>query len=130
MITNDFLKSLCNDYCLDLIQDSTMFLQKLDTLEQSADIGFSHYLFNCDVEALYDSLKRETVILALRVAITKCRPDWSPVFIDWLIDSINLSLDSAIANFEGHWYCSNDGVATGGKLCVFVKKYHCILCIQ
>ena len=99
-----------------------MFLQKLDTLEQSADIGFSHYLFNCDVEALYDSLKRETVILALRVAITKCRPDWSPVFIDWLIDSIKLSLDSAIANFEGHWYCSNDGVATGGKLCVFVAN--------
>ena len=64
------------DYCTDLIQDSTVFLQKLDHIEQTTEMRKDHLIFNMDVEALYDSIKREQVQIAIRDAIEYCRPDW------------------------------------------------------
>ena len=78
--------------------------------------------FNLDVEALYDSLRRDQVELAIRAAIKQCRPTWSDDFAEWLVTSVNLSLDSAVGLFKGKWYQSTGGVATGGKLCVYVAN--------
>ena len=69
----NYLQQLQQDYCADLIQDSTMFLQKLDTIEKSVEIKNSYLIFNMDVEALYDSIKRKHVNTALRHAIGQCR---------------------------------------------------------
>ena len=88
----NFLKDLQTDYCADLLQDSTMFLQKLDEIDRTLSISADHLLFNMDVEALYDSLRRNQVEMAIRHAITCCRPDWSEEFVDWLIESVNMSL--------------------------------------
>ena len=41
-----------------------MFLQKLDAIEKSVEMKNSYLIFNMDVEALYDSIKREHVNLA------------------------------------------------------------------
>ena len=75
-----------------------------------------------DVEALYDSIKREHVNLAIRHAIEQCRKTWEEDFIEWLLGSINLSLDAAVAKFVGKWYQASGGVATGGKLCVYIAN--------
>ena len=75
-----------------------------------------------DVEALYDSIKREHVNLAIRHAIEQCRETWEEDFIEWLLGNINLSLDAAVAKFGGKWYQASGGVATGGKLCVYIAN--------
>ena len=65
----NYLQDLQQDYCADLIQDSTMFLQKLDAIEESVGMKNNYLIFNMDVEALYDSIKRKQVNLAIRHAI-------------------------------------------------------------
>ena len=119
----NFLNQLQLDYCKDLLQDSTMFLQKLDYIERTTEMRNNyHLIFNMDVEALYDSIKREQVEIAIRDAIMQCRPDWDEGFITWLLFSVDMSLDAAVAKFGGRWYQSTGGVATGGKLCVYVAN--------
>ena len=114
----NFLKGLQDDYCGDLVQDSTMFLQKLENIS----LGSTAYSFNLDVESLYDSIRRSDVEDALRHAISKCRPNWSADFVDWVLESVNISLDASVAKFGGFWYKAKDGVATGGKLCVYIAN--------
>ena len=121
-IATNFMNDLQWDFCGDLLQDSTMFLQKLDGVDKSGLMSPNCLTFNLDVEALYDSLRRDHVELAIRDAIADCRPDWDASFIDWLIKSVNMSLDSAVGSFKGRWYQSTGGVATGGKLCVYVAN--------
>ena len=69
----NYLQHLQQDYCADLIQESTMFLQKLDAIEESVGMKNNYLIFNMDVEAFYDSIKREHVNLAIRHAIEQCR---------------------------------------------------------
>ena len=121
----NYLQHLQQDYSADLIQDSTMFLQKLDAIEESVEMKNNYLIFNMDVEALYDSIKREHVNLAIRHVIEQCRKTWEEDFIEWLlilIGSINLSLDAAVAKFGGKWYQASGGVSTGGKLCVYIAN--------
>ena len=81
-----------------------MFLQKLDAIEKSVAMKNSYLIFNMNVEALYDSIKREYVNLALRHAIGLCRKTWEENFIGWLLDGVELSLDTVVAKFGGKWY--------------------------
>ena len=85
----------------------------------------NYLIFNMDEEALYDSIKREHVNLAIRHAIEQCRKKWED-FIEWLLGSINLSLDTAVAKYGGKWYQASVGVATGKTLCIYCQ-YCCIL---
>ena len=48
----------------------------------------------------------------------ECRPDWDPNFCTWLLECIQLSLDSAVGKFENNWYRGEIGIPTGGTLCV------------
>ena len=99
-----------------------MFLQKFDNVEVSLNIGNNDYLFTMDFEQLYDSLSRDLVIMALKEAISVHRPFWSEDLIEWLIQSVILSLDSAAGEFGGEWYRAKCGVPTGGKLCVYLAN--------
>ena len=74
------------------------------------------------IEALYDSLKRDQVELAIKTVVPQCSPEWGGTFVDWLLTSINMSLDSAVGQFKGGWSRSSWGVATAGKLCVYVAN--------
>ena len=122
LVAVNYLQQLQQDYCADLIQDSTMFLQKLDAIEKSVEIKNSYLIFNMDVEALCDSINREHVTTALRHAIGQCRKTWEENFIEWLLYSVELSLDAAVAKFGGKWYQASGVVATGGKLCVYIAN--------
>ena len=101
-----------------------MFLQCLDGLEKDLDIGDRDYIFNMDVEALYDSLNRDQVEVALREAMAECRPEWMEDLVNWVITGVKMSLDSAVGKFGEKWYKSKDGVATGGKLCVYIANIY------
>ena len=106
-IAVNFLRGLQDDYCKDLLKDSTMFLQCLDGLETNLDyIGDRDYLFNKDIEALYDSLDREHVEASLREAMVECRPEckWTEDLVNWLIIGVKLSLNSAVGKFGEAWY--------------------------
>ena len=58
------------------------------------------------------------MISALKEAAEECRPEWSTDFITWLVDLVNISLESSVGIFNGDWYKQQKGVPTGGSLCV------------
>ena len=60
--------------------------------------------------------------MALKEASSVHRPFWSEDLIEWLIQSVILSLDSAAGEFGGEWYRAKCGVPTGGKLCVYLAN--------
>ena len=121
-IAYNYLKQLSIDYCSHLIQDTTQFLKELEVIDQTRDINSTSFLFNIDIVALYDSIQRKDIDKSMREAIAKWRPGWDPAFVEWLLTSIHLSLDSSVAEFDGNWYEAMDGVATGGTLCVHVAN--------
>ena len=51
----------------------------------------------------------------------ECR-DWDEDKRKWIIDCVDLSLDSAVGNFKGSWFVGKDGIATGGALCVHIAN--------
>ena len=110
-----YLKPLQNEFCTDLIQDSAEALKWLDSVtDKSGNISS----FAWDFSALYDNLSIELVLEALLVAITECRPDWSPEFIKWICDLVVLNLNSSVGKFGNYWYRSKVGIVTGGSLSV------------
>ena len=74
--------------------------------------------FTFDFKSLYDSLSPDLVIKALRTAMKECRPDWSQEYTEWLITLVNMGLRLSIGIFDGAWYRQNNGVPTGGSLCI------------
>ena len=80
------------------------------------------HLFSVDVVDLYDSLRRDVIIEALKDAICTCRSDWSDAFVEWLIELIMLSLESAYGKYGNTWYIQLDGVGTGHTLSVHVAN--------
>ena len=121
-ISVNFLKGLQADYCSDLLQDTTMFLQRLEWVEGRLGMENNDYCFTMDFEQLYDSLSRDLVYQSLREAITLHRPEWEDDLVEWLLGSVRLSLESAVGRFGDKWYKAKDGVATGGKLCVYIAN--------
>ena len=105
LISVNFLQGLQEDYCTDLLKDTTMFLQKLDTFEGNLNICHKDFLFTMDFEQLYDFLSRDLAIMALKEAISVHRPCWSEDIIDWLTQSVILSLDSAAGEFGQNLVC-------------------------
>ena len=118
-IAHKWLKQLAKDYCKDLVSDSTDTLRWLDTIEEKSKKSKRHFKpFTFDFDALYDRLDPIRVIKAIRDAMTTCRPEWSPAFMDWMVDLILLSINSAFGEFQGKFYKAKKGIATGGSICV------------
>ena len=119
-IANKWLKPLENDFCTDMVKDTNSTLRWLDTIdktytrEQKAELK----PFTFDFEALYDSLTPDLVVLAIRFAINKCRPNWSNEFTDWVLKNVALSMKSANGIHKGNWYKPVNGIPTGGSLSV------------
>ncbi|HAO14743.1 MAG TPA: hypothetical protein DDE71_04180, partial [Tenacibaculum sp.] len=122
-IADTWLKSLEKDYCVDLVKDSTETLVWLDELNDTAKQSRRHYNpFTFDFESLYDSLGRDLILEALWDAMDTCRPEWSTGFKSWLIDLVQLSIDSAIGEYRGKFYRPKGGCPTGGSLSVQIAN--------
>ena len=104
---------LCSDYACDLVKDSTQALLKLEELETNKIISDDVLAFGLDIVSLYDSLKIDVVKMALNDAMDSCRPVWSAVFREWLIDVVVSSFQSAVVCFKGEWFGVVEGIPTG-----------------
>jgi hypothetical protein len=97
-IADRFLKDLEKDFCNDLLTDTTGALRWLEEvnneLDQSEKSKLSSFTF--DFKSLYDSLNQDLVIESLKEAMSECRPDWSSNFCNWLIELVQLSLESSV----------------------------------
>jgi hypothetical protein len=114
-----YLQPLQDDFCCDLIKDSSEALRWLESLEsKTRPRNISPSTFSLDFEALYDNLTPDLVLRALKVAIREQRPDWTDEFVTWLLDLVSLSLDSSFGKLGRFWYKSIIGIATGGSLSV------------
>ena len=51
--------------------------------------------------------------MALNDAMDSCRPDWSTVFREWLINVVVSSFQSAVVCFKGEWFDVVEGIPTG-----------------
>ena len=111
-----YLKPLQDDFCSDLVKDSTEALKWLDSHNKLASGGVSGFAW--DFSSLYDNLTPQLVMEALLVAIHELRPDWSAEFIKWIMDLVELNLTSSIGKFGNLWYRNKVGVVTGGSLSV------------
>ena len=111
-----YLKPLQEEFCNDLVKDSTEALRWLESHDQSTTGDISAFAW--DFTSLYDNLTPELVMEALLIAIHELRPDWSAEFIKWIMDLVNLNLSSSVGKFGNLWYRNKVGVVTGGSLSV------------
>ena len=119
-IADRYLKALERDFCKDLLVDSSDALRWLDAADRnlSPDTKKTVNCFTFDFKALYDSLKPELVKEAVSHAMDICRPDWSDPFKRWILSLIDFSLRASVAKYKDSWWKQNNGIPTGGSLCV------------
>ncbi|MCP4456533.1 MAG: hypothetical protein GY816_00665, partial [Cytophagales bacterium] len=67
---------------------------------------------------MYDSLDKDLVMESLNEAMDEHRPDWSVDFRKWLLELVQISLESSMGVFRDVWYKQKGGIPTGGSLCV------------
>ena len=113
-----YLKPLQDSFCMDIVQDSTEVLSWLEDMNMKIDPASKVKGFSWDFAALYDNLSPTLVIKALRCAIAETRPSWSEELAEWLIQLVELSLESAFAKYGNCWYRALLGIPTGGSLSV------------
>ena len=124
-----FLQPLQEEFCKDLVKDSTEALGWLEDIAKSKSAGLSG--FSWDFSSLYDNLSPEFVLEALTFAISELRSDWSNDFVGWLISLLELSLKSCFGKHGNSWYLNKSGIATGGSLSVSLANiavYYAIRC--
>ena len=71
----NFLKPLQNEFCTDLLGDSTQLLQWLEGHNDGGLRGKRVECFALDFDSLYDSLNQSLVLEAVRAAIPELRKD-------------------------------------------------------
>ena len=124
-IADRFLKDLEQDYCEDLMKDTTAALIWLDSVDSKYTATEKKHFkaFTFDFKSLYDNLKPELVKEAVLYAMQKYRPSWSQAKQEWLIALIDISLCASIGKFKDNFYLQKNGVPTGGSLCVQLANF-------
>ena len=119
-LATNILKYIENDFCTDLVEDTTKTLIWLDNINTTieATLKKTFKCFTLDFKNLYDSLSPELVLEAMTFAIKKVRPNWKSDYVKWILDLINISMKSAIGMYKGKWYTPIEGIPTGGSLSV------------
>ena len=120
-LAKTFVQQLEKDFCKDLLKDTNGALLWLDDINSKSPLQSkkTYQSFTFDFKGLYDSLKPDLVIEALKAAMLECRRlDWSNGFQEWVIALVRHSLKSAVGKFDGYWYRQKKGIPTGGSLCV------------
>ena len=113
-LAENFLSSLQQDFCSDLLIDTTDALKWLEKMDNNTKPNTSSFAF--DFKSLYDSLSQKLVIDSLKEAMHECRPEWTQEFRNWLVDLVCISLESSVGVFNNKWYRQKGGIPTGGSL--------------
>ena len=85
--SDKFLKDLQNDYCSDLLVDTSDTLRWLEETNNklSRERKKSMKCFTFDFKSLYDSLDPMLVKEAITHAMDVSRPEWSTELKNWLL---------------------------------------------
>ena len=123
-LADHFLKELEKDFCKDLLLDTSDALRWLDTADTNLNTETKKTMkcFTFDFKSLYDSLDPNLVKEALAYAMDTCRLWWSTELKEWIMSLIEFSLRASIAKYDDAWYKQNNGVPTGGSLCVQIAN--------
>ena len=106
------LQDVQNEYCTDLVKDSTDALIRLNGWFPIAE----SQPFALDVVALYDSINPSLAIEALDCALRQCRPQWSHEYLNWLKELVKHTICNNKFMYKGNWYLTKKGIPTGGVL--------------
>jgi hypothetical protein len=119
-LADRFLKELEENYCQDLLKDTTSALQWLESVDSRYTTQEKKHMkaFTFDFKSLYDNLKPELVKEAVMDAMQTSRPGWSQAKRNWILQLIDISLRASIGKFKENHYVQKNGVPTGGSLCV------------
>ena len=78
--------------------------------------------FTFDFDSLYDSIDPQLALTALRDAMSCCRDTWTTDFKTWLVELIQLSIESSVVEYKGQFYKALRGLPTGGSLIVQIAN--------
>ena len=118
-VADKWLKSLEKDYCKDLVKDTTDALKWLEWCNDKGKVVKKYfYPFTFDFDSLYDRISPDLAFKALQDAMATCRPSWSSDFKSWLLELVDLSLESSIGEYAGNLFKARKGLPTGGSLIV------------
>ena len=123
-IQQKWLNDLQNDFCKDLVSDTNNTLEWLDMMNNTLpkDVKSTIHPFTFDFKSLYDSLSPNLIREALITSMAENRPEWSIDFQNWLVDLIEISLDSSFGYYKENWYKSITGIATGNSISVQIAN--------
>ena len=117
------LKDLEKDCCKDLVKDTTASLIWLECCNEKASTSRKSFNpFTFDFDSLYDSIDTQLALTALRDAMSTCRDSWSSDFKQWLVNLIQLSIESSVIEHKGKFFKALHGLPTGGSLIVQVAN--------
>ena len=118
-IAHKWLKNLARDYSKDMLKDSRDALKWLDEMERKSKHSKRDFTpFTFDFDSLYDRLKPDIVIQAVKDAMKSCRVGWSKGLMNWNVKLIKLSMRSAYGEFKGSFFKAKGGIPTGGSISV------------
>ena len=120
----NYLKPLQEEFCSDILGDSTQLLKWLEEHNDGRLRGKRVRNFALDFEGLYDSLDRSLVLVAVRAAFSEClcTDGWSADKVNWICELIDISLSSSIAKFGDNWYRVLNGISTGNSISVMLAN--------
>ena len=89
----------------------------MNTKSKTSRKNLIQFIF--DFDSLYDSLDPSVVFRALDHAMEQCRPEWTPEFITWIKNLVQISFDLAVGEFnKGYFYKAKGELPTGGSISV------------
>ena len=97
-LAENFLSSLQQDFCSDLLLDTTDALKWLEKMDNNTKPNTSSFTF--DFKSLYDSLSQKFVIDSLKEAMHECRPEWTQEFRNWFVDLFVLVQNHQLVNLQ------------------------------
>ena len=111
-----FLENILNPvaarYCDgELVRDTSEFVKFIDDLNIE-DIPSN--VASLDVDALYPSIRRDLLALALEDALRTCS-ELGEEEIQAVLDLTKICLENSTIHYRGKWFLSLDGVPTGGN---------------
>ena len=99
LLGDRFLKELQQDYCNDLIKDTTTALRWLKSINSKYSPDNYKKSLRFNFKSHYDNLKPRLVKEAVLHAMEICRTSWSTAKRNWILQLIDSSLRSPIGKF-------------------------------
>ena len=108
------LKPIVLKYCAgELVRDSSDFLTELTKMECSGLAKQMKLIGTLDVDALYPNIRLEIALRAIKDALDTVT-DFLEEYKEMIVHLSKLCIEHSVIHYRGMWYCSKEGIPTGG----------------